>query len=504
MYKLTITGETFTVATLAGILILLNDERVQTAETSSLTLDSASGDVSVTRYNGKPTIRRAGTAAEFVAVLFDEVRAHWLSEYGADPKPWQIRPTHWDQLFGLFDLARAPERFLSRSQIDAERTAARDARQFFNLSSLFQNAAVERFGFGAGGPPAPGGGANGRHEVHVAYALLRNEPVQEIVLDDYQKMERPFRFDLEWAVPLLKIVELRGRLPGEKLRWVASVMRAAKHPITAENVDAIVAAVSNVPDATDFIAIDDALFAAGILSGEPLPPMFDAPLSLGTPVNAFAERLRQILADSRRDQSLDRADMERAQGRMSARRHKLECEMALLSHGRETFEWANTMAVALEQRDMPRLLQVLDSPDDRNRSSKRAVEEFHGVKLRGMKAKDRRRAIFSLCGMDEAAQVTWEAAATARQAAVRKAEDQQRAKEAAQLAKYQRPDGLVIDGAQHVEDAIGSGFTQIRDWRKGASKQYVLVNPELGEARTLRAKDGTLDYARAMLERRAA
>jgi hypothetical protein len=30
------------------------------------------------------------------------------------------------------------------------------------------------------------------------------------------------------------------------------------------------------------------------------------------------------------------------------------------------------------------------------------------------------------------------------------------------------------------------------------------VNLELGQARTLRAKDGTLDYARAMLERLAA
>lgn len=504
MYKLNIPGETFVVATLAGVMALFSDERIKETETALIALEGDGCVASVTRYNGRLAVRRAGSAVEVVDAFFDEVAAHWRSEYGDAAKPWQIRPAHWDELFGLFDLSRAPECFLSSSQIDAERAAARDARQFFNLSSLFHSAAVERFGFGAGGPPAPGGGVNGRHEVHVAYALLRNEPVPDAVLDDYRKMDRAFRYDLEWAEPLLNVPELRGCLPAEKHRWVAAVMRGAKQPITTENVGAIVAAVSDVRDACTFVEVDDALFAAGVLSADGLPPMFNEPVALGTPFNAFAERLRQILADSRREKSIDRADMERVQGRMTERRHKLECQMALLSHGRETFEWANRVAIAFEQRDLPLLLQVLDSPDDRNRSSKRAVEEFHGVKLRGMKAKDRRRAIFALCGMDGAAQSTWEAVFAEHKAAERKAEDAQRAKEAAQRTKYQRPDGAVIDGAQHVEDAIASGFREIRDWRKGASKQYALVNLELGQARTLRAKDGTLDYARLMLERRAA
>jgi hypothetical protein len=121
-----------------------------------------------------------------------------------------------------------------------------------------------------------------------------------------------------------------------------------------------------------------------------------------------------------------------------------------------------------------------------------------------MNAKSRRRAIFNLCGMDEAAQAAWEAADAERRAAARKAEDAKHAKEVAQRAQYQRPDGIVIDGAAHVEAAIEEGFREIRDWRKGASRQYALVNVELGQARTLRAKDGTLDYARAMLERLAA
>jgi hypothetical protein len=504
MYTLSIPGNTFFVATLAGVLAMFSDERVKETETTSITLEGDAGVAGVTRYNGRLAIRRAGTAAEVVDALFEEVSRHWRSEYGDAPKPWQIRPSHWDELFGLFDLPRAPETFLSSSQIEAERAAARDARQFFNLSSLFDDAVVKRFGFGAGGPATPGAGVNGRHEVHVAYALLRNEPVPAVVLDDYRRMDRAFRYDLEWAMPLLHVPELRGRLPAGKHRWVTSVMRAAKQSITAENIDAIVAAVRDVREACSFVDIDDALFAAGVLSVDTLPPMFNQPVALGSPVNAFAARLRQILADWQRERSIDRADLERAQGRMTERQHKLECEMALLSHGCHTFEWANRMAVALERRDLPLLLEVLDSPDDRNRSSKRAVEEFHGVKLRGMKAKDRRRAIFALCGMDGAAQTTWEAADAERRVAARKAADAEHAKEVAQRARYQRPDGVVIDGAAHVDAAIEEGFREIRDWRKGASKQYALVNVDLGLARTLRAKDGTLEYARAMLERLAA
>ncbi|WP_246392467.1 hypothetical protein [Paraburkholderia youngii] len=177
--------------------------------------------------------------------------------------------------------------------------------------------------------------------------------------------------------------------------------------------------------------------------------------------------------------------------------------MALLAYGRETFEWPNRVAVALESRDVASLLNILDTPDDHNLSSKQVVLEFHGLKLRGLTAKSRRRAIFELCGLDGTAQAAWEESELSRKQAERKEQDAQRAKEAAQNARYKRGDGVVTDGAQHV-DAIASGFREIRDWRKGESKQYVLVNTELNEARRLQVKDGTLDYARAMLERLAA
>ncbi|MGY6123687.1 hypothetical protein ACW9YQ_34200 (plasmid) [Paraburkholderia strydomiana] len=504
MYTLSIPNETFTVATLAGVIALFANERVKETETSSISLFSDGLPASVTRYNGTLAIRCAGSAAEVVNRLFDEVHAFWLSAYGEQARPWQIRSAHWEELFGLFELARAPHSFLSTNQIDAEKAAARDARQFFNLSSLFHDAAMARFGFGSGGPAVAGGQVNGRHEVHVAYALLRNEDVPAAVMDDYRAMERPFRYDLEWAVPLLDVREIRGRLSASRLQRVSSIMRHAKQPLTAENIDAIVAATAALPETAGYIEVEDALFDAQIVNAEPLPAMFDTPVAIGRPVNDFAARLRELQADSRRDKALDRADMERAQGRMSARRHKLECEMAVLSHGRESYEWANRLAVAIEERDIAKLLDVLDTTDERNQSSKRAVEEFHGVKLRGAKAKARRRAVFSLCGFDEPAQAQWEKADEQRRMEKRKAEDAQRARDAAQSARYKRTDGTVIDGVTHVDDAIASGFSEIRNWRAGAILQYALVNPALNEGRRLQAKDGTLAYARAVLERLAA
>ncbi|MGF6547198.1 hypothetical protein [Paraburkholderia youngii] len=504
MYTLTIPGEVFTIPTLSGVFALFANERVQATETALIELQGDAPDVRVTRYNGTLGIRRDGAVADIVAAMFDEVRSFWLATYGPEPKPWQIRASHWDLLFSLFDLARTPTRFLSTDQIDAEKAAAREARQFFNLSSLFHEAATERLGFASGGPYVPGGSTNGRHEVHVAYALLHNESFPEDVLSEYRAMDRAFRYDLEWASTLLDVPSLRGRLPAANLQQLVSVMRAAKQPVTAEAVDELVAAVAGVSNAPDFIEVDDALFAAGVLKPESLPEMFDKPIALGQPVNALAARLRDLIADWRREKKLDHADMQRTQGRLSARRHALERSMALLAHGRETFEWPNRVAVALESRDVASLLNILDTADDQNLSSKQVVLEFHGLKLRGLTAKSRRRAIFELCGLDGTAQAAWEANELARRQAERKEQDAQRAKEAAQNARYQRGDGVVIDGAQHVEDAIASGFREIRDWRKGASKQYALVNTELNEARRLQVKDGTLDYARAMLERLAA
>jgi hypothetical protein len=501
MYQLTIPGNVFTVSTLAGIFSTFDLEPLQATDTALIEVQGGPVEVRITRYNGKLAIRLPGTVAEIVASIFDELHSLWQSTYGQAFKPWQVRRSHWNLLFSLFELTRRPERFLSTDQIEAGKLAGAGR---LALDDLFEAAAIDRFGFGGGGPRTPTGHVNGRHEVHLAYALLANEPVPDPVVEEYRRDAEPFRHDLQWAKPLLEVPELRGAMAPLKLQVLASVMRIEKLPITGDNVSQLVAALEDLSDNPTFAQVDDALFAAGVLASLDLPAMFQQPVNVGQPVSPLAQRLRQLNADDRREKSLAHARKELEEGRIGLRRFEQERAMTVLSYGRETFEWSNRIATALEQRDVVTLLSVLDSADDWNVRSKQVVHEFYGIKLRGLKARARRRAVFALCDMDEAAQAAWEAAEQTRREAQRVAEEGKRAKESAEATRYRRADGSVVSGVQHVDESIAAGFCEIRDWRKGASRQYALVNPESREARTLRAKDGTLAYARSTLERRAA
>ncbi|MFP3616598.1 hypothetical protein SB778_41895, partial [Paraburkholderia sp. SIMBA_050] len=70
------------------------------------------------------------------------------------------------------------------------------------------------------------------------------------------------------------------------------------------------------------------------------------------------------------------------------------------------------------------------------------------------------------------------------------------AKKQAGLARYRMPDNVVITGVEHVDRAIADGYSEIRSFRHGAATRYALAKPGSTEARTLHAKNGTLDYAR--------
>ena len=317
-------------------------------------------------------------------------------------------------------------------------------------------------------------------------------------------MDQPFRYGLEWAAPLLELPALRGALPPRKWSALAQVLRHAKVSLTGESAEAYIAAVRALPEAADTIAIDNRLFAAGLLQAWALPERFMSAVDVGTPVSGLAARLRELAADNRRAEDLTRAEDECAKGLISTRLSVLQRQMALLDHGRSTYEWPNRVATAVNERNVRYLLLVLDTPDTRNSLTKQAVREVLGVKLRGLKPVDRRRAVFALCGFDEASQTAWEADEVARREAARRADDAKRAREAAEGAKYRRADGSVVSGATHVDESIAAGFVEIRDWRKGAARAYALVNPLSSAGRALRAKDGTLAYARTVLDARLA
>ncbi|MEZ0606259.1 hypothetical protein ACAX43_29650 [Paraburkholderia sp. IW21] len=506
MYTLTTPTSQFALQTLIEVFQLFQSEPTfKAVATADVQLYRDDWPVNVTRFNGALTIRHTQAAAEFAASLVDEAATAWFDRGSEIAAPWQVRPQHWESFQALFRLDRDVRMLFSSSQIEAEKAAAKACGEYFQFSNCIDRAAMERLGFGFNGPLEPvSRQMNGRHEVHVAYALVANRPVPESVIADYRAMGESFKYGLEWARPLLDVPELRGALHPRKWAALAQVLRHEKIMLTSETVSVYFDAVRSLPDDFNPLAVDDRLHEVGLLQSLPLPDRFMSPLDLGTPVSALATRLRELVADNRRAVDLQRAEDELAKGHISKRLYRLKHQMALLDHGRSTYEWPNRFATGLAERNVEFLLSVLDTADDRNRISKQAVREVLGVKLRGLKPADRRRAVFALCGFDETAQSAWETAEAVRREAEQRAEDARRAREAAEGSKYRRPDGSLVSGAAHVDESIAEGFVELRDWRKGASRQYALVNPVSKEGRALRAKDGTLAYARTVLDARLA
>jgi len=437
--------------------------------------------------------------------MLDEVRAGFLDEQGTQREAWQIRAADWDGLFQFVDVCRKPHLLLSTNQIDAATSEARERGRRFMLSDLCIETMTHLFGFGYCGPAIPGTrDVNSRHEVHVAHALLANLAVPEVVLDDYRRDPEAFRYGPYWAQTLIHVPELRGAIPGARLEPVVSVMKHNGKTIDAQNADILTMVARLLLDRPGYPEVEDVLHANGLIDDLPLPATFDQPVDVGEAVSPLAKRVRELVADSVRKRAIEYADKELTLGRISRRMHRHRCNIARLEHGRHTFAYGNRLSRAFDERNVGLLLEVLDTSDEHNRSSKKAFQKVLGVKFLGMRAAARRRAVFQLCGYSEEEQARWE-----RDAAQAKAErdaehDLKDARETAARARYAGPGGVRLTGVEHVDRAISDGYCTIHSYRRGAILNYALVRGNETAARRLSAKDGTLAYARAVLERRAA
>jgi len=506
MYSIHIPGQTIDLATLVEVHHqFFENPLFGVVETPEVTLHRDGQPLEVIRYNGILTVRQAGSARDIMTRMLAEIRPEWFIPGNRQREPWEIERRHWENFQFAFELAGKPAWVLSFEQLEAEHEAARSSTTRFDLRDTCSAVATALFGYGSEGPRVAGNGSvNGRHEVHVAYALLAGRLVPEGVLQAYRAEPKLFGFGMEWATILAENPCLRGALPHGVLRQLAITMRREGSPVTEESVPALVAALDGLPPNAPPALVDDRLYAARLINAHPLPEKYLVPVNVGKPHSDLADRLRTVLATQIRDQSIARIERDRAEGRMSCREYERSMQVTRLDHGRATFEWPNRFAAAVEQRNIGLLLDVLDSPDDMNRASKQVVHEFLGVKLRRLATKKRRRAIFAMCGMDEAAQSDWETRHAQRKVEAREQRDAEHAKQKAGRARYQRPDGTVVSGCDHVDQAIANGFTEIRAYARGSVKRYAIVNPAVSEGRSLRANDGTLEYARAVLERRAA
>ncbi|MCX5545485.1 hypothetical protein M3A49_39700 [Paraburkholderia sp. CNPSo 3076] len=501
MYTISVPNAVLTSPTLAGLFPLFQDDRVREVDTCFIRLAGTEAGERITRYNGALALRMPGTARSIVNEALHEIRraGSFVRPDGSHCEPWEIRASDWDGLFEFVELCRNPNLLLSSDQIEAATAEARAAGKHFVLSDICIETMERLFGFGYCGPQIAGTReVHSRHSLHVAHALLANLPVPETVLDTYRNDAEAFRYS-EWAEVLVKVPSLRGAIPGAKLRTITSVMRHNGKPIDEQNADILTMLARLLPDEPTYPHVEDVLHAHGLIDDLPLPDTFSKPVDVGQPVSPLASRVRELVAASVCRRAVEFADKELKAGRISHRMHRHRCNIARLDEGRHTFEYGNRMARALAERNVESLLKVLDTSDEHNRASKTAFEEVLGVKLLRLRPAARHRAVFLLCGYNEAQQAQWESLAAQRRAESEAERGLQDAREAATQARYKDTEDAVITGVEHVDRAIREGYSTIRSYPRGASVRYVLARGEERTARRLSAKDGTLAYARAVL-----
>lgn len=411
MYQLSHAGETLVLGTLLEVLALFRtDARYSSVESSEILLAHCGQPVTVTSYNGALAVRRPGTARDLFLSMIDEIDGAYFRPSGVMQAAWQIQRSHWKLLYDAYDLTSRPQLIFSSAQIDAAK-AEEGVSGMLELHDLLQAESERRFGFRYAGPEyGRTRDRNGRHEVHVAYALAEGWPVPEAVLAEYREYPDKFTMDMRWGRVLLDVPELRGTLSPHKARVLVSVMSREKGGVTSQNAALLSMVMRLAPNAPTYVEVDDLLFRHGLVESYSLPDRYASPQPLGTPVSKFAEVYRGKMADHRRDTEIARLRQERAAGNVSQREFDRRMQIAQLEHGRETFAFGNEISEAIDSGDLQFLLDLMDCPDERNRVSKQTVRDVFGVKLLGVRAAARRRAVFELVGFDEARQAEWEAA----------------------------------------------------------------------------------------------
>jgi hypothetical protein len=255
--------------------------------------------------------------------------------------------------------------------------------------------------------------------------------------------------------------------------------------------------MATLPEGASTVDVDDALHHSGYLKPYDLPAQRQSEPT--EPINGFAVVLQARLAEHLAAQR--EASLEARRSNMSVRSYILEKELNAREAAERNFTYANKIAAAVESRDIEFLLDVLDNP--RNVATSAAVEEHFGIKLKNVRAAERRKAIFRLAGYE-----------TPEAIAVAEAEIEQRAKQRRHIRAFTREReraaahkfvfaGTNTDGAAIVDQLIEQGFNSIESKKSGAATLYYLCHPVTRKAFLLGRNMGTLDYARLALERQA-
>ncbi|WP_061958185.1 hypothetical protein [Cupriavidus pauculus] len=493
--------------TLAGVLQYLNDDRDGKAvpRVEDIAVRHVErGVIPVQRLgSGNFAVRPAGTRRAILSMILDEVDQFIVRVGGKILRPHEMSRAAWGAVVAAGRLAYFPAEAIDMSQGDAgplfQTADLFEAQGPFDIADFVCGEFIRRFGYGTNGPLYhPAASPNCRHEVHVAYALMRGEKVRDCIINTYRDNPHHARSEF-WMRPLIEVSALRGALSPSVLQALCQTMRGEKLEITTHNVGKLIAALRNVPSDGTYVHVDDALFAAGILSPLTLPTA--RPLEGGDarPVTRLAARIHRLISERQYQQAVQKATEEREGLRISQREFDRQTRAAAAYRAGYGFDWANRVALAVMERNVAAVLHIFDGPKDWNTDSKRALRDEIGVDVLQCTAAERRRRLFELCGFSEAEQAQWEANDAidkARKRAERQVAD---AKSLAESTTYRLETGQTMNGREYVDFCIDAGFSQLIDERRGNVTRYRIYDPVKRVSRPLRAKDGTLDYARARL-----
>lgn len=374
----------------------------------------------------------------------------------------------------------------------------------------------DTFGYGTNGPLYDGRQVNSRHEIHVAYALLRGDAVPDAVLEHYRHLDRHAMDvrDVSWMFELIDKPFMQGRFRSAsrltQLLHVTTQQGSRITEITEENIGYLCTLMAELKEDDGWLEFDNLLFDKGLWRAREVLAQVDLD-KLGTPVNGFAKALRDALGQSRTKDSLEYLQ-ERIDKRQMSKREAVEHRAQIRAQElTNSYKFANQVATAILDKNIPFLVDFLGHTG--NETTKRVIEQRLGVfKLVRGNAEQRMRAIFAAVGYHTeglylAARKTYEdekKAALAVAAVQKKKEDEesqeQRAKQRAANTNF-RYNGVVMDGAKLVEHLIANGYTNLAVHRAGAVPKYSLRNSDTGCTVRVKKSDGTMDYAVILLEK---
>lgn len=429
-----------------------------------------------------PTLEGAATGIELIGRLFEEVVPYAIAEDGSIRRPHQMPRRHWEWLHLVGSIAYNvyPGCIPQADWIEVSN----------HVRELFQ----QRLGYGHNGPVLPEGvGTNARHEVHVAYALAKGEEVSAEVLYEYR--DRSFSSDLRWFPALIRFPVLRAAFPSVNvLEKALSIVRNDGQEMSEALALRVIETCKGIkPDAT-YVQVDDALYIAGVvaLKESSRRRTQDVP----APASDAALRLSEQLRKCRQQVSLARLKKEREAGQISMRDYLRG--LADVEHEEAPVGWANEVIKAIENKDLPKVLNIVSNPT--NTITMRFMEAEYGVRLDKQPRLKRNLQACRIVGIESAAEAQLKLDEIERQR-------QQRIKQrdAALAAERVEHQNVIFEGRETswkavIDTLIARGYTEISTTPSGAAKRYFLVHPKSRGGMPLSAKSGALEYARLAVE----